>query len=222
MRVICAGFGRTGTASLKTALEILLDGPCYHFEALFKSAEKRKTWARFAAGEAEMDWQAVYDGYEAAVDFPSCAYYEEIAAAFPDALVILSVRELDSWARSWHSLWRFFFLFRLPLLTRLFSWVAEIVQVIDTVIVDRTFAGKMDKPSMIATHQAHIERVQQVIPAERLVVFRVQEGWAPLCTALGVPVPDQPFPRSNSGSIPFVRRTVAKLFGRDWKNLSQD
>ena len=203
------------------AFETVLGAPCYHFEELFRHPDKRKTWARFASGETEMDWQAVYTGYEAAVDFPSCAYYEEIAEAFPDALVVLSVRELESWARSWHSLWRFYFLFRLPLFTWPFSWVAEIVQIIDAVIVERSFAGSMDPASMITTHQAHIDRVQQVIPAQRLLVFRVQDGWEPLCEALGVSVPDQPFPRSNAGSWPFVERILGKMFGRRWKKLSE-
>jgi hypothetical protein len=221
MRVICAGFGRTGTASLKSALETLLDGPCYHFEELFKHAEQRKTWSRFVRGEADMDWEALYADYAAAVDFPSCAYYQEIATAFPDALVILSLRDLESWAKSWQSLWRFLPYFQSRLLRRLFPWVDEIADVLAKVIEERTFGGAMDPASIIATHEAHIARVKEVIPAERLLVFRVQDGWAPLCEALDVPVPDGPFPHSNSGSWPFIRRAVRKMFGRRWVNLDE-
>lgn len=221
MQVICAGFGRTGTASLKSALETLLGGPCYHFEELFKNAEHRRLWSAFARGETEMDWEALYQGHAAAVDFPSCAYYQEIAETFPDALVILSLRDLESWSRSWQSLWRFFPLFRLPLLRRLFGWVEEIVAVLEGVIVERTFHGRMTPAEMIATHAAHIETVKATIPAERLLIYRVQDGWEPLCAVLGVPVPDVPFPRSNSGSWPFVKRTLEKMLGRRWRSLNE-
>ena len=153
MRVICAGFGRTGTSSLKAALETLLDAPCYHFEELFKHAEDREAWARFVRGENEMDWVVLYDGYGAAVDFPSCAYYAEIAEAFPDALVILSTRDLESWARSWQSLWRFLPYFQSRILRRMFTWVDEIADVLQKVITERTFHGKMDPASMIETHE---------------------------------------------------------------------
>ena len=221
MRVICAGFGRTGTSSLKSALETLLGGPCYHFEELFKHGEQRKRWARFVRDECEMDWTELYDGYVAAVDFPSCAYYEEIAAAFPDALVILSVRELQSWSKSWQSLWRFFPYFQTRALRGLFSWVNDIADVLDKVIVQRTFSGGMTPEAMVETHRAHLARVKEIIPAERLLVFKVQDGWGPLCKALEVPVPDAPFPHSNSGSWPFIKRTLSKMLGRKWTNLNE-
>lgn len=221
MRVICAGFGRTGTASLKSALETLLEGRCYHFEELFKHAEHRTAWAQFVREDAEMDWKTLYADYVAAVDFPSCAYYREIATAFPDALVILSVRDLESWAKSWQSLWRFLPLFQSRPLRATFGWVNDIADVLKKVIEERTFGGRMDPESIIATHAAHIERVKEVIPADRLLVYRVQEGWAPLCQALGLPMPAADFPHSNSGSWPFIKRTLKKMFGGRWVNLNE-
>ena len=222
MRVICAGFGRTGTSSLKTALEILLEGPCYHFEELFKNGDQRQRWSRFVRGERSMDWEGVYQGYEAAVDFPSSAYYEEIAETYPDALVVLSLRELESWAASWQSLWRFFPYFQSAPLRWLFPWVDEIADVLEVAVVQRVFHGKMDPASMIKTHEEHIARVKQVISPERLLVYRVQEGWEPLCKALDLPIPDKPFPRRNSGSWPFVKRGVGKMLGRRWTDLGSD
>ena len=221
MRVICAGFGRTGTASLKLALERLTGGPCYHFEELFKHAEQRAAWARFVRGEAEIDWHACFEGYEAAVDFPACAYYREIAAAFPDALVILSLRDLEAWATSWDALLRYFPYFHAPPLRWAFPWVRDIGDVIQSVVVESTFGGAMDRMSIIETHRRHIDTVRAAVPAERLLEYRVAEGWEPLARALGVAVPDEPFPRLNSGTRPFVERGVRKMLGLGWKDLAQ-
>jgi len=99
--------------------------------------------------------------------------------------------------------------------------VEEIVAVLEGVIVQRTFHGRMDPASMIETHAAHIETVKATIPAGRLLIYRVQDGWEPLCRVLDVPVPDAPFPRSNSGSWPFVKRTLEKMLGRRWRHLSE-
>lgn len=220
MRVICAGFGRTGTASLKVALEELTGGPCYHFEELFKHAEQRLAWARFARGEAPMDWRALFAGYEATVDFPACAYHEEIAAAFPDAIVILSVRDLERWAESWDTLFKWFPWFQSAPLRAAFPWVRDIADVLRVVVIERTFHGRMDRASMIATHRAHIEHVRATVPSERLVLWSVADGWSPLAAALGVPVPERPFPRLNSGARPFLERGLRKLLGLGWKDLA--
>jgi hypothetical protein len=217
--VICAGFGRTGTSSLKGALEHLLGGPCFHFEELFKHAQQRRAWAALAQGGPEPDWHTLYEGYQAVVDFPSCAYWEELARAFPDALILLSVREPDSWARSWMGLWRYLKFFRL---LRFLPFVRDIVVVLDRVIAERTFGGRMDRDGLIAAFRTHNAQVQATISPGRLLVYRVQEGWGPLCEALGVPVPDVPFPRHNPGNAPLIRRMVARLLGGRWKSLTED
>jgi hypothetical protein len=219
VRVICAGFGRTGTSSLKGALEQLLGAPCFHFEELFKDKDVRRAWADLARGGPAPDWVALYSGYEAAVDFPTCAYWSELAEAFPDALILLSVRESESWARSWTGLWGYLKYFRL---LRFLPFVSDVVAVLDAVIKDRTFGGRMDPESLAATFEAHNARVQATVPPERLLVYRVQEGWEPLCAALGVPVPDEPFPRYNPGNAPMLKRMVARLFGRRWKSVTED
>jgi len=217
VKVICAGFGRTGTSSLKGALERLLRGRCFHFEELFKHTRLRKSWADVARGNPEPDWPAIYDGYEAVVDFPSCAYWEELSEAFPDALILLSVREPESWARSWMGLWGYLKFFRL---LRFLPFVNDIVVVLDRVIAERTFGGRMDQKALIDTFETHNARVQATVPAERLLVYRVQEGWEPLCQALGVPVPDVPFPRYNPGNMPMIWRMLGRLFGGRWKSVT--
>jgi len=219
VRVICAGFGRTGTSSLKGALELLLGAPCFHFEELFKHQHLRQTWAELARGGPEPDWHALYEGYGAAVDFPTCAYWAELAEAFPDALILLSVREPEGWVRSWTGLWGYLKFFRL---LRFLPFVSDVVAVLDGVIADRTFGGRMEPEALVETFEAHNERVQATVPAERLLVYRVQEGWEPLCTALGVPIPDVPFPRYNPGNAPMIKRMLARLFGGRWKSLTED
>jgi hypothetical protein len=195
-------------------------GPAIIFEELFKNGDQRKRWSRFVRGESPMEWESVYAGYEAVVDFPSSAYYQEIAETFPDALVILSLRELERWSASWQSLWRYFPYFQSAPLRWLFPRVDEIADVLEIAGVERVFHGRMEPASMIKTHEEHIARVKQVISPERLLVYRVQEGWEPLCQALDLPVSDMPFPRHHSGSWPFVKRGVGKMFGRGWTNLS--
>jgi hypothetical protein len=219
MRVICAGFGRTGTSSLKGALELLLGGPCFHFEELFKHTHLRKAWAEHARGGEVPDWTALYAGYEAAVDFPSCAYWAELSEAFPDALILLSVREPESWARSWMGLWRYLTVFRL---LRFLPFVSDVVVILDRVIAERTFGGRMDRDGLLCAFESHNARVIATAPSERLLVYRVQEGWVPLCQALGVPVPEGPFPRHNPGTGPLIRRMLFRLFGGRWKSLTED
>ena len=218
MRVICAGFGRTGTASLKSALETLLGEPCYHFEEIFRNAEHRQKWSQFALGKSHIDWVSLYSEYGATVDFPSCAYYRELTEAFPDALVILSVRNLESWADSWTGLWFYLRFFRL---LRWIPWVGQIVNILDHIIRDRTFHGDMSRKGVIATHKAHIETVKETIQPSKLLVYRVQEGWEPLCTALNTPVPETEFPRHNAGNTPLIRRVLRKMFTGRWRQLGQ-
>ena len=218
MRVICAGFGRTGTSSLKGALELLLGGPCFHFEELFKHTHHRRAWADLARGGPEPEWPRLYEGYQAAVDFPTCTFWEELAEAFPDALIVLSVREPESWVRSWMGLWGYLKFFRL---LRFLPFVSDVVAVLDRLIAERTFGGRLDRDSLVASFEAHNARVQATIPPERLLVYRVQDGWEPLCNALGVPVPEVPFPRHNPGNAPMIRRMIARLFGGRWKSLTE-
>src|SRR3954463_2967084 len=91
LRVVGAGLGRTGTASLKMALERLLAGPCYHMKEVFEHLDHVPIWHAAIRGEA-VDWSSVLDGYLAIVDWPGAACWRSLAAAHPDAVVLLSTR----------------------------------------------------------------------------------------------------------------------------------
>jgi len=157
-----------------------------------------KRWEAFArTGRRGMDWRTLLDGYVASVDWPLCNYYDELLAAFPDAKVILSVREADPWFDSF------------PLLVRvndLFNRFAFLVptfrrfRALTDGAVWHIFRDRRDRAACIAVFDRHIEEVKARVPPERLLVYRVQEGWAPLCAFLDRPVPDAPFPHVNSGA----------------------
>lgn len=201
MRVVGAGLGRTGTLSLKVALERLLGGPCYHMAEVFANPEHVATWHDAARGRMP-DWRAVLSGYRAAVDWPAAAFWPELAAAFPDALVLLSVRDADSWWRSASET-----IFQVSRGAD-GPWRA----MIDEVFAARFTAAIDDRDAAVAAFERHNEAVRRAVPAERLLVWRASAGWTPLCAALGVPVPDEPFPRVNT-SEEFQARLAARPAG---------
>ena len=195
LNVVGAGFGRTGTLSLKYALEKLGFGPCYHMAELQSHPEHVSMWAQAHRGEP-VDWDVLFDGYRAAVDWPSCNLWQEQAAFYPNAKVILSTRDPERWYESVHNT-----IFKSTVLARQSddprvrargAWVFELIW-------DNIFHGRMDdKNHVIGVFRAHEEKVKTTIPEERLLVFEAASGWAPLCEFLGVDVPDDPFPRVNT------------------------
>jgi len=196
LSVIGSGFGRTGTLSLKHALERLGFGPCHHMEEAFKNPDRVPLWQRIAAREAT-DLQQVYAGYRAQVDWPGAHVWREAAAAFPDARVVHSVRPPESWWKSYSAtIGRFFEVYGdidLPPHIRAMSDAAY------EIIVNQTLDGRtLDKESALAAFRKRTDDVRAAIPSERLLIFDVAEGWEPLCRFLDVPVPNEPFPRLNS------------------------
>ena len=208
MRVIGAGFGRTGTTSLKAALEELGFGPSYTLGEVFRNPEHVRVWeaASGPAGE-EVDWDGFLAGYEVAVDWPACAFYEKLIEAFPEVPVILTVRDPQPWYESTRS--TIFGLRRLtegPLPVRAaFALIAPFVpgpagavRLADSLVWEGTFEGRFeDRTYALGVFERHNEAVRLRVPPQRLLVFDVGEGWAPLCDFLGVEVPDVPFPRLN-------------------------
>jgi hypothetical protein len=194
--VIGSGFGRTGTASLKRALEMLGFGPCHHMEEVLENPEQVAHWQAFVAGES-VDWSEVFKGYRAQVDWPGAHVWRELAAAYPDAKVIHSVRPDDAW-------WKSFSATIGPVLLNYKampspSHVTAMMEAMQIAIVEQTFGGKIsDKESALAAYRRRTEEVRAAIPPERLLVFDVAEGWAPLCAFLNVTAPNEPFPRVNS------------------------
>ena len=203
LKVIGAGFGRTGTLSIKAALEELGFGPCYHMTEVFDHPKHALLWDAAARGES-VNWQEMFKGYQATVDWPGCTFYKELMQIYPDAKVLLTVRDPENWYESAQStIYQATTRTRTPssrLLLRLFLPNArQTVRMINTLIWDGTFNGNFtDKQYAIEIFNQHIEEVKQYVSPERLLVYNVKEGWEPLCTFLGVEVPkDEPFPHLN-------------------------
>ena len=192
LRIVGAGLGRTGTNSLKLALERLIGEPCYHMIEVFGHPEHVPMWAAAGRGEP-VDWHALFAGYGATVDWPSATFWREVAEAFPDALVLLSVR--DSAAAWWRSADDTIFAhLRRPTPPEMAAWR----EMVDTAIVARFPGVPDDAETAMASYEAHNAHVRATVPADRLLEWQPGDGWAPLCTALGAPVPDDPFPHVNT------------------------
>jgi len=188
LRVIGAGFGRTGTNSLKIALERLLGAPCYHMIEVFQHPDHVRVW-HDAALDKPVDWNALFAGYGAAVDWPSSAYWPEQMKAFPDALVLLSVRDAESWWESGRET-----ILREhdhPMITA--EWKAMV-----QAMFARYWRAAIDRETAIAAFKSNTDRVLREVPKERLLVWEAADGWEPICAALGVPVPSEPFPHTNT------------------------
>ena len=188
LRVGGAGLGRTGTMSLKVALERLLGAPCYHMIEVFAHPEHLPAW--HAAARAIMpDWHMLFVGYGAAVDWPAAAFWPEVSEAFPDAIVLLSVRDPQSW---WQSASQTIF----PAIKQQAG--TEWHAMVEDLFAAR-FTGRLDDPAAaMAAFERHNARVRETVPAHRLIEWQAGDGWEPLCAALGLRVPDEPFPRTNT------------------------
>ncbi|HQT25072.1 MAG TPA: sulfotransferase [Burkholderiales bacterium] len=192
LEVIGAGVGRTGTYSLKLALEQLGFGPCHHMEEVIMNPHRHvPIWS--AAVEGKPDWEAAYDGYNSAVDWPTAAFWDELSEAYPEAKFILTTRDAERWCDSFSET-----IFRL-LQTRSEA-PPEMRPFLDMghgVTVKTGFDAASGREGLVRNFRAHCEAVKGAIPAERLLVYEVREGWGPLCEFLGKPVPDAPFPNTN-------------------------
>lgn len=190
--VIGAGFGRTGTLSLKLALERLGFSPCHHMRELIDKPEQVALWARVARAEAA-DWDEVYRGYRATVDWPGACYWRELTGHFPQAKVVLTVRDPQRWYESAKNS-----IYRGTTTPTQDPTVAAVTDVARRLVWDGEFGGRFaDVDRALEVFAEHNDAVRREIPADRLLEFEVREGWRPLCGFLGVPVPDEPFPNVN-------------------------
>lgn len=197
VKVIGAGFHRTGTLSLKAALERLGYGPCYHMAELRRHLEHTDSWLAAADGDAGA-LQEVLQDFAAAVDWPTCHFWRELADLHPDAKIILTVRDPDQWFDSHCGLMRS--VLRMRAAASAGGPTAAIGPVIKRLMIEDTFDGRIaNRTHCIAVFQRHAEQVRASLPPERLLTFNVAEGWAPLCSFLDVPVPDAEFPHLNRG-----------------------
>jgi Sulfotransferase domain len=211
MQVIGAGFGRTGTMSMQAALE-LLGYRCYHMREITKDPCHLPAWHAFVSGAAPMDWKALFANYDATVDFPACVYYRELLREFPDAKVVLTVRDPERWFQSFLTLQEttdHFRIFRfVPRVARFLNFVDLLLgKVFD-------FGSPRDHDHCIDVFNRHNREVEAHVPADRLLVFQVQEGWGPLCKFLGREVPAGiPFPHLNEGRAALEKLAREHLYG---------
>jgi hypothetical protein len=192
MKVISVGVGRTGTYSLKLAINQLGFGPCHHMEEVLMN-QPRQVPLWMAALDGRPDWEAIYAGYESATDWPTAGFFRELAAAYPAAKFILTVRSPESWADSFSQTIYPFVSKRDRIREEMLPWIDMACRVIHKT----GFPDGLDVAGLREAFIAHNEAVKTTIPAHRLLVYQVKEGWRPLCEYLGVPVPADPFPRSN-------------------------
>jgi hypothetical protein len=214
MKLIGAGLPRTGTLTQKVALEMLGLGPCYHMVDVLADLDQAALWDRALDGEGP--WAEIFDNYPATVDWPGGYFYKELIEVYPDAKVLLSVRDPDKWEHSMrNTVWA---VRNGESLIRLLSsaqahvnpqWQA-FLNMIDRLLWQGkgTFAAGHERPEqLIAGMNRHNEEVKATVPLERLLVWSVTEGWEPLCKFLDLPVPDEPFPHVND-SKEFADRVI--------------
>jgi len=189
LQVIGAGLGRTGTASLKVALEQLGFNPCYHMGEVIGRPSDIDLW--LAALDGNADWPALLGNYKATTDYPACMFYRELADLHPGARVVLTVRDPERWFDSINE----------TIMSPAFTDAMK-----DTpfgtlnklAIWDRYDGRVHDRDHMVSAFNQHVESVKRDIPADRLLIYEVKQGWEPLCAFLDVPVPDTAFPRVNT------------------------
>jgi len=194
VRVVGAGLGRTGTNSLKVALEQLLGGCCYHMVEVFARPDDVVVWQNAVDGRP-VDWQALFRDFTAAVDWPVVGFWEEIAAAFPDAIVLLSTRSsAEAW---WKSADETIFAVTRRGVPETDAAMHAQMHMIGG-LFDRFTPEWNDADAAQRAYERHNAMVRATVPPERLVDWQPGDGWEPICAALGVPVPDAPFPHTNT------------------------
>lgn len=204
LSVLGVGLGRTGTLSLKLALEQLGFSPCYHMVEVFKDPTAPAFWAGAAEDRSSADWDHIFEGYRASVDWPAATFWRELAEAYPQAKLILTVRDEEAWFASTQAT-----IFQQSYIDQPDEFHQMLAKVIG-----RLFDQQIhDKERVLEVYRRHNEAVQQAIPPERLLVYNVAQGWEPLCRFLGKPAPDAPFPRVNSRDD-FIRHVTEVVSGK--------
>ncbi|GAB3213161.1 hypothetical protein SAMN02745673_00294 [Marinactinospora thermotolerans DSM 45154] len=205
MDVIGAGFGRTGTLSLKYALERLGFGPCYHMAEIVERPERAEAWLAAARGRA--DWGRLLAGYRSIVDWPGCYFWRELLDRHPNAKVVLSVRDPRRWYESAAQT-----IFDTPPAKEVVPRYRPLLELAEEIVHQRTFGNRVDDPeAAIRVYEEHNAAVRAAVPPERLLVFEVGQGWERLCGFLGVEVPDEPFPQTND------RASFHRMFAARWQ-----
>lgn len=195
LSVIGVGFGRTGTLSLKIALEMLGFKPCYHMLDVIQNPDHIPIWNDAADGKA-VDWDKLFKGYAAAADLPPAHFWKELMNYYPEARIVLTIRDSESWYNSAHN--------------TIFeqsrgrdsgpgSKRTAHQDLMHKIVIQQTFDERMaDRDHVIKAYERRNEEIQRRVPPERLLIFRISEGWAPLCQFLDKSVPNESFPKTNT------------------------
>ncbi|MFF0411686.1 sulfotransferase family protein [Kitasatospora sp. NPDC004745] len=212
LKLINAGLGRTGTTSLQVALDRLGLGPCFHMFDIVGDETRLKEWEKVVCDGAEADWAALFEGRTSAVDGPCAVYYRQISEAFPEAKVILTVRDAEGWYRSTHDTLFQFVLRSAENPPEPGSHQDRLLRVTSTMVWDGIFGGRFtDKDHAIEAYHRHNEEVVRALGADNVLVYDVKQGWEPLCAFLGVEVPEEDFPHANDSAA--MRQRIAQAAG---------
>jgi hypothetical protein len=195
LEILGAGFGRTGTNSLKIALERLGFGPCYHMYEITKNPGHISFW-NAAASNSPVEWISFFKSYKATVDWPASAFVPQIYKAFKSSKVIITVRNPEEWYQSANN----------TIFHTMANWEAnenpetrDRMKMAKKIILDGVFWGKHDnKNHCIGIFNKHINEISNVVPKDNLLIFDVSEGWVPLCEFLKVEIPNEAFPYTNT------------------------
>lgn len=191
LQVIGAGFGRTGTESMKKALELLGYGPCYHMFEVTDRPDRQEQWKRAARGDTP-DWDIVFSGFKATVDWPASYFWRGLSAHYPDAKILLTVRSAESWYASMENT-----------ILKFLRSGENPEGVGATLVGGQVFGGKFaraDKDHIIGRYLDNIAQVQAHFGKDRLLTYELGSGWEPLCTFLGCDVPAEDYPNSNNSA----------------------
>ena len=217
LKVLGAGFGRTGTLSLKYALEELGFGPCHHMMEVMRDPKQNEWFYRISQGD-RVEWGEVFADYSSAVDWPSASYYAELMEVFPDAKVILSVRDSDSWYKSVKDT-IFNVVPNIPhWVQAIFPRSKKIAILIEEIVWQGVFNGRFnDRQYAIDVYEKNTEAVMASVPSDRLLIHSAKEGWEPICKFLEVPVPETEYPWVNDSKS--QRRRIMLLKTLNWLPL---
>ncbi|CAH1210592.1 Sulfotransferase family protein [Candidatus Nitrotoga sp. BS] len=208
MKIIGCGFGRTGSLSMKIALEQLGFGPCHHMHEVIANPDKHLPYWLAASKGEKIDWDEALAGYESCVDWPTAAYWPALAEHFPDAKILLTTRTAESWYSS--------------ISKTIFKVISDGVneapsdkpnpfgEMLVRMIMKNTFKGNIaDRSHCINIFNQNVKSVREGFKGDKLFVYNNGDGWEGLCQWLDVLIPDTPFPRTNNeqefGNVEFVR-----------------
>jgi len=193
INIIGTGVGRTGTYSLKLAINQLGFGPCHHMEAVLQDAVAQvPLWSEALKGNA--NWSAIYNSFESAVDWPTAGFFRELLKEYPTAKFILTERSPENWADSFGSTIYKLVEGRDKAPEKMQDWL----EMVNEVLTKTGFPQGLDRDGLMNGFIAHNKAVRAAIPEEQLLIFQVKDGWEPLCKFLNVAVPNEAFPRTNN------------------------